>query len=83
MQRIEGRKIGPANVDDLRAIWRLYPIDANRTVLGLELLMVPSLPLPGAMITRELEDSSEDAVRACRTRVETLARGPAGPATAH
>jgi ribosome-associated toxin RatA of RatAB toxin-antitoxin module len=73
-EKIEGRKTGPANVDDLRATWKLYPIDANRTVLKLEFLMVPNLPLPGSMITPQLEESSEDAVRACRDRAEARAR---------
>ena len=39
--------------------------------------MIPSLPLPGAMITPQLEEASEDAVRACRDRVEAQARSRA------
>jgi hypothetical protein len=73
-ERIEGRKTGQANLDDLRATWRFYPIDAEHTVLKLEFLMVPNLPLPGAMVTPQLEESSEDAVRAVRNRAEALAR---------
>jgi ribosome-associated toxin RatA of RatAB toxin-antitoxin module len=73
-ERIEGKKTGPANVDDLRATWKLYPIDASHTLLKLEFLMVPSLPLPGAMVTPQLQEVSEDAVRACRTRAENIAR---------
>jgi hypothetical protein len=79
-ERIEGKKTGQANVDDLRATWRLYPIDANRTLLKLEFLVVPSLPLPGAMITPQLAESSEDAVRACRDRAEARARERTGSA---
>jgi ribosome-associated toxin RatA of RatAB toxin-antitoxin module len=73
-ERIEGKKTGQANLDDLRATWHFYPIDADHTVLKLEFLMVPSLPLPGAMVTPQLEESSEDAVRAVRDRAETLMR---------
>jgi ribosome-associated toxin RatA of RatAB toxin-antitoxin module len=69
-ERIEGAKTGHANVDDLRAAWKLQPIDAHHTLLKLEFLVVPSLPLPGSMITPQLEESAEDAVRACRDRVE-------------
>ncbi len=76
-EKIEGIKTGPANLDDLRATWKLYPIDANRTLLKLEFLMIPSLPLPGAMITPQLEESSEDAIRACRDRAEAQARSRA------
>jgi hypothetical protein len=73
-EKIEGKKTGPANLDDLRATWKLYPIDANRTLLKLEFLMVPSLPLPGSVITPQLEESAEDAVRGCRERAEARAR---------
>jgi ribosome-associated toxin RatA of RatAB toxin-antitoxin module len=78
-ERIEGKKTGQANVDDLRAIWRLSPIDANRTLLKLEFLVVPSLPLPGAMVTPQLAESSEDAVRACRDRAEAQTASSAAP----
>jgi hypothetical protein len=44
--------------------------------------MIPSLPLPGVMISSQLEESAEDAVRACRARAESLARGPDGRANA-
>jgi ribosome-associated toxin RatA of RatAB toxin-antitoxin module len=70
VERIDGRKSGPSNLEDFRATWRLYAVDDNHTVLKLELLMVPSLPLPGSMITPQLEESSEDAIRACRERAE-------------
>jgi len=82
-ERIEGRRRGPANVDDLRATWRLTSIDAGHTVLKLELLIVPSLPLPASMITPQLEESSEDAVRACRDRAEALAKPKEVRADAH
>jgi ribosome-associated toxin RatA of RatAB toxin-antitoxin module len=78
-EKIEGRKTGRANVDDLRATWRLYPIDANRTLLKLEFLVVPTLPLPGAMITPQLEESAEDTVRACRARAESQTASSAAP----
>ncbi len=78
-EKIEGKKTGPANLDDLRATWKLQPIDGGRTLLKLEFLMVPSLPLPGSVITPQLEESAEDAVRACRDRAEALARRRAEP----
>ncbi len=81
-EKIEGKRTGAANVDDLRATWRLYPIDERRTLLKLEFLLVPSLPLPSGMITPQLEESSDDAVRACRDRAEALARRRAEGAAA-
>jgi ribosome-associated toxin RatA of RatAB toxin-antitoxin module len=79
-ERIEGKKTGPANVDDLRATWKLRSIDAGRTILQLEFLMIPSLPLPGSMITPQLEEVSEDTVRACRDRAEARVRQTASSA---
>jgi ribosome-associated toxin RatA of RatAB toxin-antitoxin module len=76
-ERIEGKKNGPANLDDLRATWHFYPIDDDHTILKLELLLVPRLPLPDSLITSQLAESADDAVRACRDRAEALANGPA------
>jgi ribosome-associated toxin RatA of RatAB toxin-antitoxin module len=77
-ERIEGKKSGPANLEDLRATWRLYAIDDDHTILKLELLLVPRLPLPDSLITSQLAESADDAVRACRDRAEALvsANGP-------
>jgi ribosome-associated toxin RatA of RatAB toxin-antitoxin module len=72
-ERVEGRKTGPANIDDLRATWHVYQVDEEHTVLKLELLLVPRLPLPASLITSQLAESADDAVRACRDRAETLA----------
>jgi ribosome-associated toxin RatA of RatAB toxin-antitoxin module len=72
-ERIEGKMNGQGNVDDLRATWHLVPIDEGHTVAKLELLLVPKLPLPGSVITPELEYASDQAVSAMRERLE----GPA------
>jgi hypothetical protein len=71
-QRIEGKRNGPANIDDLRATWHVYSTDDYHTVLKLELLLVPRLPLPDSLITSQLAESADDAVRACRDRAEAL-----------
>jgi hypothetical protein len=79
-ERIEGRLNGQGNVDQLLAIWHLLPVDENRTIAKLELLIVPKLPLPGSVVTPELEYASDQAVSATRDRVEALSRGkPADP----
>jgi len=76
-QRIEGRMTDQGNVRDLRAIWHLHPIDENRTLLKLELLIVPKLPLPASVITPELEFAAEQAVVASRDRAEAKAKAVA------
>lgn len=68
-ERIEGKMV-EGNVDDLRAWFRLRPIDDTHTVLKLELLIVPKLPLPGKVVTPELEYASDQAVTAMRDRAE-------------
>ncbi|HMJ52187.1 MAG TPA: SRPBCC family protein [Polyangiaceae bacterium] len=74
-ERIEGRMHGQGNVDEMLAIWHLTPVDENRTIAKLELLIVPKLPLPGSVVTPELEYASDQAVSAMRDRTEAQSRG--------
>jgi ribosome-associated toxin RatA of RatAB toxin-antitoxin module len=77
-ERIEGRLHGQGNVDELLAIWHLVPVDENRTIAKLELLIVPKLPLPGSVVTPELEYASDQAVSAARERTEAILKGTPG-----
>jgi ribosome-associated toxin RatA of RatAB toxin-antitoxin module len=77
-ERIEGRLHGQGNVEQLLAVWHLTPVDENRTIAKLELLIVPKLPLPGSVVTPELEYASDQAVSAARERTEALSRGTPG-----
>ena len=59
------------NVDDFVAVWRLRPTeDGGGTVLKLELLVDPKLPLPNSMVTGELKYAADLAVTAVRDRLE-------------
>lgn len=73
-ERIEGRMADQGNVDDMRAIWHLTPIDETHTLLKIEILIVPKLPLPGSVVTPELEFASDQAVSAARDRAEANAK---------
>lgn len=73
-QRIQGKMTDQGNVRDMQAIWHLQPIDQNRTLLKLELLIIPKLPLPASVITPELEYAAEQAVVASRDRAEARAQ---------
>jgi ribosome-associated toxin RatA of RatAB toxin-antitoxin module len=77
-ERIEGRLHGQGNVDQLLAVWHLIPVDENRTIAKLELLIVPKLPLPGSVVTPELEYASDQAVSAARERAQAQSRGTPG-----
>jgi hypothetical protein len=81
-ERIEGRLNGKGNVDDMRAVWHLVPVDAEHTIVKLELLIVPTLPVPGSLVTPELEFASDQAVSATRDRTEARVRPAAQRADA-
>jgi len=68
-ERVEGKML-EGNVDDLRGWFHTRPVDDTHSVLKLELLIVPKLPLPGKVITPELEFASDQAVTAMRDRAE-------------
>jgi ribosome-associated toxin RatA of RatAB toxin-antitoxin module len=69
-ERIEGQMIGPGNIDDLRAVWHIAPVDDQHTLLRLELLLVPKLHIGSDMITAALAENADDAISACRRRLE-------------
>lgn len=69
-ERIEGAML-EGNVNDMRAWFHLRPVDENHTILKLELLIAIKLPLPGKVVTPELEFASDQAVTAIRDRSET------------
>jgi len=66
---IRGRMV-ESNVRDFRATWTLVPIDANTTLLSAEILIVPTLPVPGSVVTGELEYASDMAVTSTRNKAE-------------
>jgi ribosome-associated toxin RatA of RatAB toxin-antitoxin module len=72
-ERIEGKLEAKGNVDDLRAVWHLVPVDPDHTIVKLELLIVPPSALtlvPGSIVTDELAFASDQAVSATRDRTE-------------
>jgi hypothetical protein len=74
-ERIEGSKLeGKGNVDDMRAVWHLTPVDADHTIVRLDILIVPTFPVPHSLVTDELEFASDQAVSATRDRTEARCR---------
>src|SRR5262249_41999824 len=72
-EKIVARYGNKGNVDDFRAIWRLRPIDEKHTVVKLEILVDPKMPLPPKMVTPELSYAADKAVTAVRDRAEKAA----------
>jgi ribosome-associated toxin RatA of RatAB toxin-antitoxin module len=71
-------KMIQGNVDRLEATWRIKPIDEGHTELSLEMLIVPTLPVPSSIVTGEAAYAADKAVSGIRTRAEALATTPAG-----
>jgi ribosome-associated toxin RatA of RatAB toxin-antitoxin module len=64
-ETITGRFV-KGNLDEFRAVWRLRKVDETHTVLKLELLVDPELPLPMSLITPELAYAADRAVTGVR-----------------
>ncbi|MBI4700865.1 MAG: SRPBCC family protein [Deltaproteobacteria bacterium] len=58
------------NVRDFQAVWRLRPIDENRTELTLEVFLHPRLPLPTSVLNAENVEGATKGVLAVKRRVE-------------
>jgi ribosome-associated toxin RatA of RatAB toxin-antitoxin module len=58
------------NVDDFRAVWKLRAVDAEHTVVKLELLVDPTLPAPASVVTPELCGAAEKAVTGVREKAQ-------------
>jgi hypothetical protein len=60
---VEGRMLpGKGNVQDCAIVWTMHALDANWTVLQLDLLLKPGLPAPQSAVDEELRDSAMNAV---------------------
>jgi ribosome-associated toxin RatA of RatAB toxin-antitoxin module len=62
------------NVADMRATWRMRAVDADHTVLKIELLVDPKMPFPASVITPELKAAADAGVTAVRDHAEQRAR---------
>jgi ribosome-associated toxin RatA of RatAB toxin-antitoxin module len=72
-QIIRGRLVR-GNVKRLDATWRIEKVEEQRSVLTLELLMVPSFPAPASMVSAELRKAAGKAVNAARIEAEVRHR---------
>ena len=67
------------NLGDFRATWRLRSVDADHTILKLEVMVDPKLPLPTKAITDECKGAAEKAVTAVRDRAQQTNAGTTQP----
>jgi ribosome-associated toxin RatA of RatAB toxin-antitoxin module len=68
-ERVTGELV-QGNVDGFRATWRLVPVDADTTLLKLEIFVDPKLPIPASLVTPELEYAADQGVTGVRDRAE-------------
>lgn len=61
------------NVADFRATWRMRAVDADHTVLKLEILVDPNMPVPSSLVTKHLRISAEKGVTGVRERAQAAA----------
>jgi ribosome-associated toxin RatA of RatAB toxin-antitoxin module len=61
------------NLADFRGTWRLRAVDETHTVLKLELLVDPKLPVPTSLITGELKSAAWKGVMAVREKAQSAA----------
>ncbi len=66
-------KMVQGNVKRLDATWRIRKVADDRTELRLELLIVPKVPLPDAMVLPELKNAAAKAVDGSRNEAERRA----------
>jgi ribosome-associated toxin RatA of RatAB toxin-antitoxin module len=72
-QIIRGRLVR-GNVKRLDATWRIDKVDEQKSILSLELLMVPNLPAPTSVVSAELRKAAGRAVNAARNEAEVRLR---------
>jgi hypothetical protein len=71
LEVVEGKMVpGKGNVQDLDVVWTMHSLDAEWTVLKLDLLLKPGLPAPQSAIDEELRDSARYAVDMIHDRAQ-------------
>jgi ribosome-associated toxin RatA of RatAB toxin-antitoxin module len=70
---IRGRLVR-GNVKRLDATWRIEKVEEKKSILSLELLMVPDLPAPASVVSAELRKAAGQAVNAARNEAEVRLR---------
>ncbi len=69
-QEIVRGRLVKGNVKRLDATWRIQKVDDGKSDLTLELLIVPDLPAPNSLITKELRKAAGKAVNGARNEAE-------------
>lgn len=81
-ERLEGRYVR-GNLKTSSVLYTLTQVDARRTILRMDLLVLPNMVVPQSVIDEELRDAAGTAAEAMRDRAERKSRpSPAEVASA-
>jgi hypothetical protein len=68
---VQGQMVpGQGNIKDSVLLWTVHPIDSEFTVLKLDFLLRPGVPLPQSLVDEQLRDSAMDAVNSLHDRAQ-------------
>jgi hypothetical protein len=79
-ERIEGSYVR-GNLKTANVVYTLTSIDARRTVLRMDLLVLPNMTAPQSVVDEELRDAAATAIEGMRDRAERQAAPPAAVAS--
>lgn len=79
-ERLEGAYVR-GNLKTANVIYTLTSVDARRTVLRMDLLVLPNMAAPQSAIDEELRDAAGTAIEGMRARAEGQASPPAAVAS--
>ncbi len=80
-ERVEGSYVR-GNLRAANVIYTLTPLDARRSLLRMDLLVLPNMTAPQSVIDEELRDAAATAIEGMRDRAERQAAPPAAVASA-
>ncbi|MEO7093349.1 MAG: SRPBCC family protein [Polyangiales bacterium] len=75
-EKVVGKMVS-GNVDDLQAVWHYRPVDATHTLLTLEILVVPKMAVPAALLNEQLENAAGEGCLGLRERAQKTAKAAA------
>jgi hypothetical protein len=68
---VEGQMVkGKGNINDAVLVWTLRAVDSEWTVLKLDFLLRPGVPVPASLLDEQLRDSAMDAVNSLHDRAQ-------------
>ncbi len=79
-ERLEGSYVR-GNLKTANVIYTLTSVDARRTILRMDLLVLPNMTAPQSVVDEELRDAAATAVEGMRDRAERQAAPPAAVAS--